>query len=127
METLPELTFYMAHRVALLLLSIAFLLLILEMVRRGHLKERYALFWMASALFGMVFGLFPRIIVWMAGLLGFQYLTVAFVLSVLYLMAMVLAFTVILSQLSEKTRGLAQEAALLAERIARLEEQKREP
>ena len=33
--------------------------LILELVRRGRLKERYALLWLATALFTLFLGVFP--------------------------------------------------------------------
>jgi hypothetical protein len=113
--------FYTSHRVGLLVVSAAFMALVLELVRRGHLKERYALLWLAAAVAGLFVGCFPRVVVWMSTVFGFQYLTVFYVTSFLFLLLLVLAFTVVISTLAERNRALAQEVALLGRRIEVLE------
>lgn len=118
---LPFVGFYWSHRVGLLLVSLGFMLLVLELVRRAHLKERYALLWLAAAACGLGVGLFPRVITWTSAAFGFQYLTVFYVGSFLFLLLLVLAFTVVISKLSERNRTLAQEVALLSRRIEALE------
>ncbi|MBL7645100.1 MAG: DUF2304 domain-containing protein [Candidatus Hydrogenedentes bacterium] len=118
---LPFVGFYWSHRVGLLLVSLSFMVLVLELVRRAHLKERYALLWLAAAACGLGVGLFPGVITWMSSVFGFQYLTVFYVGSFLFLLFLVLAFTVVISKLSERNRILAQEVALLARRIEALE------
>lgn len=120
-DSLDFVGFYWSHRIGLLVVSITFMALVLELVRRGHLKERYALLWLAAAAGGLAVGLFPRTIVWVSTNFGFQYLTVFYVTSFLFLLLMVLAFTVVISKLSERNRTLAQEVALLARRIEVLE------
>jgi len=122
-ESLELVGFYWSHRIGLLCASVAFVLVVLELVRRGHLKERYALLWLAAAAGGLVIGLFPRTVVWVSGAFGFQYLTVFYVTSFLFLLLVVLAFTVVISKLTERNRSLAQEVALLARRIEVLEGQ----
>ena len=113
--------FYFSHRIGLLVVSVLFMAVVLELVRRSHLKERYALLWLGAACCGLAVGLFPRVIVWFSEAVGFQYLTVFYVTSFVFLLLMVLAFTVVISKLSERNRELAQEVALLAQRIAQLE------
>lgn len=119
--TLPFVGFYWSHRVGLLVVSLTFMLLVLELVRREHLKERYALLWLAAAACGLGVGFFPGLITWTSALFGFQYLTVFFVGSFLFLLMLVLAFTVVISKLSERNRTLAQEVALLSRRVEQLE------
>ena len=111
------------HRVALLALSVLLLLVILELVRRGRFKERYALLWLASALFGLMVGVFPGIIVWIARALHVQFLTVVFGLAFVFFLGLILGFCVVISQLSEQNRELAQELALLANRVKTLEDE----
>jgi MFS family permease len=113
--------FYVSHRIGLLVVSVTFMAVVLELVRRSHLKERYALLWLAAALCGLGVGLFPQVVVWFSKTMGFQYLTVFYVTSFLFLLLLVLAFTVVISKLSERNRELAQEVALLAHRIEQLE------
>ena len=110
------------HRVALGLLSVVLFGLIFELVRREHLKERYALLWLATSVVGLVIGIFPGTIVWFAETFHFQMITTLFSVSFLYVLGIVLSFTVIISRLSEHNRRLAQEVALLAHRVQRMEE-----
>lgn len=103
-------------------ISLVFMGVVLELVRRSHLKERYALLWLGAALGGLCVGVFPQAVVWFSNAFGFQYLTVFYITSFLFLLLLVLVFTVVISKLSERNRDLAQEVALLSHRVARLEE-----
>jgi heme A synthase len=115
-----------AHRIALMLLSLVLVGLVLELVRRDYLKERYALLWIATSLTGLIFGIFPQVIIWITGILNFQLLTTLYVISFLYTLGIILAFSVIISHHTERTRILAQEVALLTNRINHLEEKQHE-
>jgi len=108
------------HRIGLLILSLLLLGLVLELVRRGALKEKYALLWLATSLFGLVMGVFPGLIVRLSKLLHFQFVTVLFVLSFLFILGLVLSFSVVISRLSERNRELTQEVALLAHTLEQL-------
>lgn len=113
--------FHLAHRLGILAVNLLLFAGVIELVRRGFLKERYALLWLAVSGAGLVLGVYPNSIVLASNLFGFQYLTTVFVLSFLFLMALLLAFSVILSRLSERHRALTQELALLEERVRRME------
>ena len=109
------------HRVGILGLSVLLMLLVLELMRRGWLKERYALLWLATAAGSLLVGVFPGIIVAAAGLFHFQYLTVLFTMYFMFTLGIVMSFSVIISQLAERNRELTQELALLAHTVERLE------
>jgi hypothetical protein len=109
------------HRIGIFTLGIVLVATVLELVRRGLLKERYALLWMTTAAASFVVGLFPGIIEGLAGLFHFQYLTVLFSMYFAFTLALVLAFSVVISQLAEHNRALAQEVALLAHTVDQLE------
>jgi len=85
------------------------------------LKERYALLWLAASVFGLIIGVFPQIIVYLADTLRFQYLTVFFVMSFVFGLGLVLAFSVVISRLVERNRRLTQEVALLSHTVKELE------
>ena len=121
MNELLEIGIQPGHRAALLALSFVLLAFVLELVRRGLLKERYALFWLATSLFGLLVGVFPDSIVIFASIVQFQLLTALFVFSFLFMLGIVLSFTVLISRLSERNRALTQEVALLANRLARVD------
>lgn len=126
MESAQQLGFQTSHRVALLILCLLLLTFVLELVRRAWLKERYALLWLAAAAASLVIGFFPGLISGLARLVHVQYLTIVFGLSFLFLLGIVLGFSVIISRLSEHNRELAQELALLSQRVRQFEEKHRD-
>src|SRR5690606_12981446 len=107
-------------------LSVVLFGLVLELVRRDYLKERYALLWLATSVAGLVIGVFPGLIVSLTLWLRFQMLTTLYVMTFLYTLAIILAFSVVISRLSERNRKLAQEVALLNHRVERMESQPRD-
>lgn len=113
----PQAGFYLGHRLGLLGLSLALVLLVLELVRRGYLKERYALLWLAVSMCGLGVGAFPSMIVRLSGFFQLQYLAVVSFLTFLFLIILVLTFTVVISRLSQRSRDLAQEIAILHQRL----------
>lgn len=121
MDNGPLIALQTPHRIALLLISLFVLAIVLEIVRRGLLKERYALLWLAAAGLGLVFGVFPRLIVLLSHVLHVQYLTLLFALSFAFLLGLVLSFSAVISRQTERTRELTQEVALLAHQVKELE------
>ncbi len=110
------------HRIAITFLSVMLFALVIELVRREFLKERYALLWLATAGIGLLIGISPGLIARFAALVHFQLITTLFVASFLYVLGIVLGFTVIISKLAERNRRLAQDVALLAHRVQQIEE-----
>jgi len=122
MPEAAQLGFQPAHRIGLLIVSLILVGLVLELVRRRMFKERYALLWLAASGFVLLIGLAPSLVVWLARLLHVQYLTVFFALSFVFLLGLVLSFSVVISHLSDRNRELAQEVGLLEQRMRRLEQ-----
>jgi len=118
--------FYTIHRIGLLIASGLLVAVVLELVRRGYLKERYALLWLLVSGAGLLVGVFPRLIVLLSDWFEFQYLTTVYVFSFLFLVGVVLAFSIVISELSERSRTLAQELALVEQRLRKLEDERRE-
>jgi len=127
MEAAPQLTFTVPHRIGLLVLSFALFLLVIELVRRRRFKERYALLWLAASACGLIVGVFPGVIVWIARITHVQFLTVFFTTAFLFLLGLVLSFSMVISRLADENRALAQEVALLDHRLKRLEGDSEQP
>ena len=72
-------------------------------------------------MFGVVIGVFPRIIEWVTASLHFQLLTTLYAVSFIYMLGIVLAFCVIITKQIDRSRILAQEVALLSNRLDKLE------
>jgi hypothetical protein len=95
---------------------------VIELIRARKLRERYALLWLATAAVILVFA------VWRSGLhelsraLGVAYPPNAlFVLSMLFVLALLLHFSTVISKLSDRTTALTQRLALMEERLRELE------
>ena len=121
MEDIQQFVIQPSHRIAIMILSVILFGLVLELVRRDFLKERYALLWLGTSAVGLVFGIVPALIGLLARILHFQMVTMLFFVSFLYGLGIVLSFSVIISKLSERNRRLAQDVALLGNRLERLE------
>ena len=122
MEDIQQFAIQPTHRLAITILSIFLFALILELVRRDYLKERYALLWLATSAIGLVIGILPGIIGQFARVFHFQMITILFVISFLYVLGIVLGFSIIISKITERNRRLAQEVALLGNRLEHLEQ-----
>ncbi|NUM54107.1 MAG: DUF2304 domain-containing protein [Candidatus Hydrogenedentes bacterium] len=121
MEGYIQVEIQLVHRIGILGMSLSLMLLVLELVRRGWLKEKYALLWLGTAGVSVLVGVFPNIIVAAANLFHFQYLTVLFTVYFLFTLGLVMSFSVVISQLAERNRELTQELALLAHTVERME------
>ncbi len=104
------------------LASVALLGIVIELIRARKLRERYALLWLATAAVILVFA------VWRSGLhelsraLGVAYPPNAlFVLAMLFVLALLLHFSTVISKLSDRTTALTQRLALMEERLRELE------
>ncbi|MBU0755434.1 MAG: DUF2304 domain-containing protein [Planctomycetes bacterium] len=99
------------------------LLFSLELIRRRHLKEKYALLWLFMSLGLLVFSVFSKIITEVAPLLGLGNLTLVVLPAFFFLLILCMNFSLSLSKLSDYNKILTQEYALLAQRVEALEEQ----
>ncbi len=110
-----------AH-IALAVLVIAVLVGIVFLVRRQHLKTKYAMLWLSIGVLLAVFAAVPGLLDWAGTQLGVYYQPILLVLLGLgLLLLIVIHFSYELTRSEERTRTLAEEIALLQDRIAQLE------
>jgi hypothetical protein len=100
-------------RILAAILAIAFMLLILELIRRDRLQERYSVIWFVAGL-GMLAGAaFPGLLQALADVMGVRDTNVAlFSLVLFFLLGLALNFSVIMSRQAAQITRLAQERAL---------------
>ena len=102
--------------------SLILLLIILELILRKYLRERYALLWIVTGGFFLFISVRVSLLNWIAHLLGFSIPSNAlFFFGILFLVMLSLALSVITSRLAEKNRILTQTVVLLEKRVADLE------
>lgn len=94
------------------------LVLVVELIRRGRLKERYSLLWLFAGAVLLVLSSSRTLLEFISHLLGIYYApSLLFLLAFLFLLLITLHFTVVISGLSEKNKRLAQELALLRQEM----------
>ena len=110
-------------QVVAILASAGLLLLILELVRRRRLLERYALLWLLSAWVLLVLAIFRDLLETVAKAIGVFYPPNAlFLIAFAFVMVLLLHFSIAVSRLSDQSKVLAQRLALLEERQERSDE-----
>ena len=96
-------------------IAVAAFAVVLVFVRRGLLKERFAIIWLAVACGMVLLALFRPLLDRISDGLGIQSgTTTVFLLAVLVILGVQLQLSVTVSRLEEKQRDLAESIALLS-------------
>jgi hypothetical protein len=100
-------------RILAAMIAVAFMLMILELIRRDRLQERFSVVWFVAGL-GMLAGaIFPGLLGLVADAMGVRDTNVAlFSILLLLLLGLALNFSVIMSRQAAQITRLAQERAL---------------
>lgn len=101
---------------------LALMFLILRQVRMRRLRAKYALIWLAAGLVLLPLAVVPGLLDWIASLVGVAYgPALLLVVGLGFFALLSLHFSAELTRLEERTRVLAEEAALLRNRLSRLD------
>jgi len=94
--------------------SAAVLITVVELIRKGWLKERYSLLWLFAGGILLLLSASRDLLEYVSHVVGIYYPpSFLFLLAFLFLLLISLHFSVVISGLSEKNKKLAQEIALL--------------
>ena len=94
--------------------SIIILITLFEMLRRHHLREKFALIWFLIAVGALVVALVPAVLTQATELLGLNLPSnLLFFVASIVLLLLSLQHSYELGRLEERTRTLAEEVALL--------------
>jgi len=109
-------------QIVAIIVSGGMLLVVLEMVRRRRLMERYSLLWLFSAFVLLLLAVFSGILGKLSSAAGIATPSNAlFLVAFGFVILMLLHFSATFSRLSDQTKVLAQSLASLEERLRRLE------
>lgn len=114
----------MDNRIQLLAIfgSGVLLLVVLELVRRRRLLERYALLWLLSGIVLLILSSFRGLLEDAADLIGISYPPSAlFFIAFGFVLLLLLHFSVAVSRLADQSKVLAQRLALLEKRVRDVE------
>jgi hypothetical protein len=106
-----------------ILAALGLLVIVLEMVRRRRLMERYALLWMFSALVILALAVWQGALNRLAELMGiYSAPNALFFIAVGFVLLLLLHFSAAMSRLSDQSKVLAQRQAILEQRLREVEE-----
>jgi hypothetical protein len=108
--------------------AIGLSLVVLELVRRRRLQERYSMLWLATCLMLIVLAVVPGLLDRISSTVGIAYPPNAlFIAALAFVLLVLLNFSIAVSRLSEQTSRLAQRLAMLEEQTRRSRERPQDP
>ncbi|HET9491999.1 MAG TPA: DUF2304 domain-containing protein [Methylomirabilota bacterium] len=100
--------------------SVLVFVFILELVRRRRLREEYSWLWLLTGGLMIVLVVWQRLLVLITWVIGaVSPITTLLLFSLLFLLAIVIHYSVIISRLTTEVKNLVQELALLASQLDR--------
>jgi len=101
---------------------IVFLFVIFELIRRRRLQERYALLWLLTGGVLLLFSVWRDALRLLAQTVGIAYPPSAlFVIASFFILVVLLHYSTVISELSERNVTMAQRLAIMEERLKRAE------
>lgn len=111
------------QRIIAIIISGGLLLLILELVRRKRLMERYALLWLFSTLILLVLSIWTGLLNSLASGLGISYPPSAlFAVAFCVVLILLVHFSLAISHLSDQNKVLAQRLGIMQRHIQEQQE-----
>ena len=93
---------------------------VIDLLRRGVLREKYAVLWLFFSGAALLLAIFPAVLVWLTGVLGVaEPVNLLFFVTIVLLVLVSIQLSYELSRHEARIRRLAEEVALLKEGINR--------
>lgn len=109
-----------------LVFAIVMVLAVLQMLRRGKLREKYTVLWLVVGGLTIVLGIFPQLLDWSASLVGVRVPSnLLFALAIVLLVGVGLHVSRELTILEDETRILAEEVSILRSGLESLQSKQR--
>jgi hypothetical protein len=106
--------------------SAALLLYILEMVRRRRLREEYSILWLAGSMAILVLSIKQDWLFRISQAVGIAYPpSFLFLVGILFILLILIHFSIAISKLHQMNKKMAQEIALLKNRQGQQSDQER--
>jgi hypothetical protein len=107
--------------------SVFILAFIVELIRKNKLKEKYALLWLFFGIIFLFLSLFRNVLEIVAKIIGIDYAPAALFLTLIIAMFFILLhYSIVVSELSEKNITVIQELGLLKFELKKLKEKIRQ-
>ena len=114
-------------QIVAILAAAGLIVVLLELVRRRRLLERYAILWLLSATVLLALSVWEGLLQEVADLVGIIYPPNAlFAIAFGFVLVLLLHFSLAVSRLSDQAKVLAQRLALLEKRVGDVEQGERQ-
>jgi hypothetical protein len=111
------------QRILLIAVTGGLALVVLELVRRKHLLERYALLWLFSSAVLMVLAVWRGLLTTVSLAIGVHYPpSLLFLLAIGFELLLLMSFSLTNSRLTDQNKVLAQRLALVQQRLEEQEQ-----
>jgi len=108
-----------------ILFCLFFLLVVIDLIRRKKLAERYSVLWIVISFVMLVLSIFPGTLEYISRLLNVVYApSLLFFLGYLFAVIILLHLTTVISKLHRQMTRLIQEVALLQDQMAELKRER---
>ncbi|MCK5237334.1 MAG: DUF2304 domain-containing protein [Deltaproteobacteria bacterium] len=97
-----------------IIISLGLFVLVIDFIRRGLLKEKYSVLWIVSSLIILALSIWQGVLDRIAVMLGVSYApSLLFLVALIFVLLILLHFSVAISVLTDRTKRLAQDIAIL--------------
>jgi hypothetical protein len=107
-------------------ISIIFFVVTFEFIRKGHLREEYAILWLFTSSIVAVLSLWPGLINILSEITGLYYVTAVVTIVFSFVIAVLMHYSITISRMKEMNKELIQKCALLELRVRQLEHGEKE-
>ena len=102
-------------------MSVALITLIFYLIRKGRLKEKYAIIWLFAGIIILIFAIFDKVLFAVSALFGIKTpINTMFFLGIFFIIFINLNLGLIISTLVEQNKKIVQKLALLEEQVVTL-------
>ena len=116
--SIPAFAALVGQRVEVIAVAALICVVIFELIRRKHLMERYAILWLVLGVTILVLAAWKGLLTTLSHAAGIYYPPAAlFAVAFVFVLALLLHFSIVLSRLSDQNKILAQRLALLQQRL----------
>lgn len=105
----------------IIFLSLIILCVVLNVIRKGKIMEKYALLWIYNLVCIIVVTIFPPILFKFSSLLNVHYLTTILVFFVLFFVTVLFYYSITLSSLTGQIKKIGQELGIMKLKLKELD------
>ena len=96
------------HQSSAILIALALIVLIIHLVRKRLLRDEYSWLWLLTGFGVLALALSSTLLIWISTKIGTSPVNTLFLIAIFFLVAIVLQFSIRLSELTDQVRKLAQ-------------------